>query len=63
MRIKLQDLRYFGVLFLVELGALGTIVAGYTIWPNLMPLWVILTILNLLCVFPFAVWLDKRMPR
>lgn len=62
MKIRTSNnLRYFGILFLVELAIVGTIFTGWAIWPSLLPLWMILVVLNFLLMFPLALWLDRRM--
>lgn len=62
MKFNFDDaLRYFGVLLLTAMLYAGTIITGLAIWPDLLVLWTILSLVGLALLFPFAVWLDRKM--
>lgn len=62
MNRKLIDhSRYFGILLLTVILFLGTVVTGFALWPNLTPLWVTLLLAGCTLMFPFAVWLDRKL--
>lgn len=56
-------LRFLSVLFLTVMIYAGTIVTGLAIWPSLVPLWTVLSLVGLALIFPYAIWLDGKMFR
>lgn len=59
---KFKDiLRYFGILILTTLLYAGVVIAGLFIWPDLVPVWTVISVAGCALIFPYALWLDRRM--